>query len=82
LQRAQLESLYLNTSTTGKELYQQLIINSKINGKKARIIINSRATDNFITNTFIIKNHISYWAKEKPYKLTIIDKLSSNYRDE
>jgi len=81
LQRAQLESLYLDTSTTEKGLYQQLIINSKINRRKARIIINNRATGNFISNTFIIKNYILYQAKEKPYELIIADKSSSNYRD-
>jgi len=81
LQRVQLESLHLDTSTTRKGLYQQLIINSKINGKKARIIINSEAIENFISNTFIIKNYIPYQAKEKPYKLTIADKSSNNYGD-
>jgi len=60
LQRAQLESLHLNISTIRKELYQQLIINGKINRKKARIIINSGATENFINNIFIIKNYIPY----------------------
>jgi len=77
----QLESLYLNTSTTKKGLYQQLIVNSKINGRKARIIINSEATGNFISNIFITQNHIFYWAKERLYELIIIDKSSSNYRD-
>jgi len=77
----QLEFLYLNTSTTRKGLYQQLIINGKINRKKARIIINNRATGNFISNTFIIKNYILYQAKEKLYKLTIANKSFSNYRD-
>jgi len=60
LQGVQLESLHLDTSTTRKELYQQLIVNSKINRKKARIIIDSGATKNFISNTFITKNYIFY----------------------
>jgi len=81
LQKAQLESLYLNTSATEERLYQQLIVNSRINRRKTRIIINSRATGNFISNIFVIKNYISYQAKEKPYKLTIINKSSSNYKD-
>jgi len=81
LQKAQLKSLYLDTSTIRKGLYQQLITNSKINRKKARIMIDSGATENFISNTFVIKNYIPYQAKEKPYKLIIANKLSSNYRD-
>lgn len=44
-------------------------------------MINSEATENFISNTFITKNHILYQAKEKPYKLTIADKSPSNYED-
>jgi len=81
LQGAQLESLHLNTSITERELYQQLIVNSKINRKKARIIIDSEATENFISNTFVIKNHIPYQIKKKPYELTIADESSSNYGD-
>jgi len=37
----QLESLYLDTSATKGGLYQQLIVNSKINRWKARIIIDN-----------------------------------------
>jgi len=44
-------------------------------------MIDSGATENFISNTFVIKNYIPYQAKEKPYKLIIANKLSSNYRD-
>jgi len=77
----QLESLYLNTSSTGKGLYQQLIDNSKINRKKARIMIDSGATGNFISNTFVTKNHIPYQAKEKPYELTMADESPSSYGD-
>jgi len=44
-------------------------------------MIDSGATGNFISNTFVTKNHIPYQAKEKPYKLTMTDKSSSNYRD-
>jgi len=77
----QLESLHLDTSTTKRGLYQQLIVNSKINGWKARIMINSEATENFISNIFVIKNHILYQAKEKLYELTITNKSPSNYRD-
>jgi len=44
-------------------------------------MIDSRATGNFISNTFVTKNYIPYQAKEKPYELTIADKSPSNYRD-
>jgi len=81
LQGVWLESLHLDTSATRKGLYQQLIVNGKINGRKTRIMIDSGATGNFISNTFVTKNHIPYQAKEKPYKLTMTDKSSSNYRD-
>jgi len=76
-----LESLHLDTSTTGKGLYQQLIVNGKINRRKARIMIDSGATGNFISNTFVTKNHIPYQAKEKPYELAMADESPSNYRD-
>jgi len=81
LQGAQLESLHLDTSTTEKGLHQQLIVNGKINGQKARIMIDNGATGNFISNTFVTKNHILYQAREKPYELTITDESSSNYGD-
>jgi len=81
LQGARLESLHLDTNTTGRNLYQQLIVNGKINGRKARIMIDSGATGNFISNTFVTKNHIPYQAKEKPYELTMADESPSNYRD-
>ena len=44
-------------------------------------MINSEATENFISNIFVIKNHILYQAKEKLYELTITNKSPSNYRD-
>lgn len=81
MQGARLESLHLDTSATGKGLYQQLIVNGKINGRKARIMIDSGATGNFISNTFVTKNHIPYQVKEKPYELTITDESPSNYED-
>jgi len=33
------------------------------------------------TSLVVIKNYIPYQVKEKPYELTIVNKLSSNYRD-
>jgi len=44
-------------------------------------MIDSGATGNFISNTFVTKNCIPYQAKEKPYKLTITDESPSNYGD-
>ena len=44
-------------------------------------MIDSGATGNFISNTFVTKNHIPYQAKEKPYELTMADESPSNYGD-
>jgi len=44
-------------------------------------MIDSEATENFISNIFVIKNCIPYQAKEKPYELTITDESPSNYGD-
>jgi len=44
-------------------------------------MIDSGATGNFISNTFVTKNHIPYQAKEKPYELAMADESPSNYRD-
>jgi len=44
-------------------------------------MIDSGATGNFISNTFVTKNHIPYQAKEKPYELTMADESPSSYGD-
>jgi len=44
-------------------------------------MIDSGATGNFISNTFVTKNHIPYQAKEKPYELAMADESPSNYGD-
>ncbi|KAL2013107.1 hypothetical protein VTN00DRAFT_632 [Thermoascus crustaceus] len=85
LQESWSRSLNLATSTrngttlNGMDLLKQLVITVKINGKKARAMIDSGAIGNFVSNTFVTRNGIPFTGKKEPYQLSTVDGSASSY---